>query len=126
MVSEAEWSQIKSLFDIDKEISVTRIKTDKSEFFSTDPPVCYKCFEERVREVEKEQLIAEIAAKDKKIKSLEMSNVEAEEVVTSNNNKIQDLENLNDDLKNNLEETTETLDDVKSKLLLQNEVRQKD
>ena len=47
MVSEAEWSQIKSLFDIDKEISVTRIKTDKGEFFSTDPPVCYKCFEVR-------------------------------------------------------------------------------
>ena len=134
LISEAELSQIKSLFDIDKEISVTRIKTDKGELFSTDPPVCYKCFEERCREEEKEQLIAEIAAKDKKIrlklvqvgfqrvpkiKSLEMSNVEAEEVVTSNNNKIQDLEN-------NLEETTETLNDVKSKLLLQNEVRQKD
>ena len=53
MISEAEWSQIKSLFAIDKEVSVTQIKTDKSEFFSTDPIVCYKCFEERCREEEK-------------------------------------------------------------------------
>ena len=53
------------------------------------------------------ELIAEIAAKDKKIKSLEMSNVEAEEIVISNKNKIQGLENLNDVLMKNLEETTE-------------------
>ena len=52
------------------------------------------------------ELIAEIAAKDKKIKSLEMSNVEAEEIVISNKNKIQGLENLNDVLMKNLEETT--------------------
>ena len=45
MVFEAEWSQIKSLFVIDEEVSVTRTKTDKGEFLSTDPPVCHKCFE---------------------------------------------------------------------------------
>ena len=37
-------------------------------------------------------------------------------IVTSNNNKIQDLENLNTDLKDNLEETTEILNDVKSEI----------
>ena len=71
-------SQIKSLFDIDTEISVTRTKTDKGKLFSTDPPVCYKCFEERCREEEKEELSAEISTKDKKIESLEKSNIESE------------------------------------------------
>jgi len=57
MVSEDEWSIMKSNFTVDKEISVSRNKTDQNEFFATEPPVCDECLEKRCREEEEEQLI---------------------------------------------------------------------
>jgi len=56
MVSEEEWSIMKDNFTIDKEVCVSRNKSDKTEFFSTEPPVCDECFEKRCREEEEEQL----------------------------------------------------------------------
>ena len=50
---------------------------------------------------------------------------ETTQIVTSNYNKILVLENLNADLKINLEETTEKLNNVKTKLNFQNDLRQK-
>ena len=57
MISEDEWSLMKSNFTVDKEISVSRNKTDQAEFFATEPPVCDECLEKRCREEEEEQLI---------------------------------------------------------------------
>ena len=57
MISEDEWSLMKSNFTVDKEISVSRNKTDNAEFFATEPPVCDECLEKRCREEEEEQLI---------------------------------------------------------------------
>ena len=60
MISEDEWSIMKSNFTVDKEISVSRNKTDQAEFFATEPPVCDECLEKRCREEEEEQLINHI------------------------------------------------------------------
>ena len=56
MISEDEWTVMKSNFTADKEISVSRNKNDKSEFFSTEPPVCDECLEKRCQEEEELQL----------------------------------------------------------------------
>ena len=57
---------------------------------------------------------------DKKIEDLKNNLEETNKIVTSNNNDIQDLENLNAGLKFNLDETTEKLNDVRNKLDLKN------
>ena len=56
MISEDEWTVMKSNFTADKEISVSRNKNDKSEFFSTEPPVCDECLDRRCQEEEELQL----------------------------------------------------------------------
>ena len=52
MVSEDEWTVMKSNFIIDKEISVMRNKDDKYGCFSTEPTICGECMELRIKEEE--------------------------------------------------------------------------
>ena len=85
-----------------------------------------KCEEEKIRNKEKIRALQDVVtSREKKIEDLEYNLEESTQIVTSNYNKIQVLENSNTDLKNNLEETTEKLNDVKSKLNFQFDLRQK-
>ena len=61
MVSEEEWSHIKSLFNVDREICVTRNKTENvgecSELLTSEPKVCQQCVKARC---EQEEQVSEI------------------------------------------------------------------
>ena len=85
-----------------------------------------KCEEEKIRNKEKIRTLQDVVtSREKKIEDLEYNLEESTQIVTSNYNKIQVLENSSTDLKKNLEETTEKFNDVKSKLNFQFDLRQK-
>ena len=55
MVSEEEWSVMKSHFTYDAEIVVTRTKSGP-ELLSSEPAVCVECVNRRKEEEEREKL----------------------------------------------------------------------